>query len=115
MKKIMFAIACIMLCACAENGVSPESTSQPVIQQPYDSEGNALLLCGTTLETAEFVEICTRDKKIYPVNGKCNWGMTLKTSRTGEVLCSPDCPAGNYWGKGKISYVDVWGNCDSYK
>lgn len=114
MKKIIFAIACIMLCACAENGVSPESSSQPVIQQPYDNEGNALLLCGTSLETAEFVEICTRDKKIYPVNGACPWSMTLMTSRAGEVVCEPECPAGIYW-DGDTPYVDVYGNCRSYK
>lgn len=112
MKKIIFAIACIMLCACAENGVSPESSSQPVIQQPYDNEGNALLLCGTTLETAEFVEICTRDKTIWPVNGACPLTTHLNTAN-GQTFCSPECPAGNYWGTGNISYVDVWGNCGS--
>lgn len=110
MKKIIFAIACIMLCACAENGVSPESSSQPVIQQPYDNEGNALLLCGTTLETAEFVEICTRDKTIWPVNGKCVWGTHLDTAN-GQTFCSPECPAGNYWNKVNTPYVDVYGNC----
>lgn len=113
MKKIIFAIACIMLCACAENGVSPESSSQPVIQQPYDNEGNALLLCGTTLETAEFVEICTRDKKIYPVNGACPLTTRMMTSRAGEVVCEPECPVGNYWNKGNTPYVDVYGNCRS--
>lgn len=110
MKKIIFAIACIMLCACAENGVSPESSSQPVIQQPYDNKGNALLLCGTTLETAEFVEICTRDKIIWPVNGKCVWGTHLYTAN-GQTFCGPECPAGNYWNKGNTPYVDVYGNC----
>ena len=119
MKKIIFAIACVILCACsAENSVGPDYTyridSYPEIEQQYWRYNTPMIYCGETFETATFVTVCNRPNLIFPVNGKCPTLGELGTGRMkdGSKIKNIEgfvvCEYSKCYGE---TGIDIFGNC----
>ena len=119
MKKIIFAIACVILCACsAENSVGPDYTyridSYPEIEQQYWRYNTPMIYCGETFETATFVTVCNRPNMIFPVNGKCptlgelGTGWLKDESRIRNIEGFVVCRYSKCYG---YTGIDIFGNC----